>query len=633
MKNNKIIAWSVAGATFCILWLVGFMSIWGNESSTLNATTQSFRSNTLTNNNETNFGEWDARRGEEPLVEWMDLGTKPKGVERWDAPTRWLEVDEDDTDFETSAQLLFNGNNGNNWNNGPMSFCWDWVQDAWEECDDWNLIDWDGCSSTCLLEVTTNTCDVGVFSSQLTDIDVLPGATDVVALMFDVETFSLPETISSFIVLSNELTSQVWWVSTIHLWNVTDTWNDLLVSAQVNWSPSYQLDFADIMIPANSIQRFMVTYDIADNAPSWTVLSPLWLLNVMCSNGSEVNIYETSDRTITITWIEGELYLDLSSDFEDFYKLWGLEKTDCVAEFDVYSEWENIYIEGLSLDVVWDIYWFVDAVDNVILEWDNGEIYTEVVSNEALDWTVEINIENNSLLVTSTPNTLCLQLWTKQLGFNTGNGNWSQDVSFSLKVDESVWEISWEDYSTAYTNSSSYVAVKPVLISDLDLLPGSSSLSAAADIAKIKLTTDSWINRSLYNTTTAKLELQELSANVFYSLQNGSLTANDFELSIDGGSSSITASSFNYGVLTFDLSSLAGSDIIMNDSDVVTMTISLNTFVPINSDNDSVVFEYDETKDANLRYSIQGDTNCSTDACIDGGLRLGMYDFGNIITD
>jgi cysteine-rich repeat protein len=35
-----------------------------------------------------------------------------------------------------------------------VSFCWDGVIDIWNEtCEDWNLIDWDGCSSTCQTEV------------------------------------------------------------------------------------------------------------------------------------------------------------------------------------------------------------------------------------------------------------------------------------------------------------------------------------------------------------------------------------------------------------------------------------------------------------------------------------------------
>ncbi len=38
--------------------------------------------------------------------------------------------------------------------NFTFSYCWDWLRDAshWETCDDWNNIDWDGCSAVCNVE-------------------------------------------------------------------------------------------------------------------------------------------------------------------------------------------------------------------------------------------------------------------------------------------------------------------------------------------------------------------------------------------------------------------------------------------------------------------------------------------------
>lgn len=33
-----------------------------------------------------------------------------------------------------------------------VSWCWDWTIDTWENCDDWNKINWDWCSATCTLE-------------------------------------------------------------------------------------------------------------------------------------------------------------------------------------------------------------------------------------------------------------------------------------------------------------------------------------------------------------------------------------------------------------------------------------------------------------------------------------------------
>jgi uncharacterized delta-60 repeat protein len=42
------------------------------------------------------------------------------------------------------------------WINEP-NYCWNSILNTWEQCDDWNTINWDGCSSTCQAEIPTCT--------------------------------------------------------------------------------------------------------------------------------------------------------------------------------------------------------------------------------------------------------------------------------------------------------------------------------------------------------------------------------------------------------------------------------------------------------------------------------------------
>lgn len=274
------------------------------------------------------------------------------------------------------------------------------------------------------------------------------------------------------------------------------------------------------------------------------------------------------------------------------------------------------------------------TIDSVMIESDAFQ-YTEGVSNEfsVSNPFVEINIENNPLVVTSDSQNVCVRVKSKQLGFNTGNGDGSGDFTFALEIVTAKGVSSRDDVSVAATAASELIAVKPVLISDLTLLPGSSSLTASADIAKIKLTTDNWINRRSTSTTLAKLGLNTLVVNVTESITAGALVAGDFELRMADGDAPITALTYAAGVLTFDLTTLSTSDRLLTNSDTATMILSINTTTTINSDNDSITVEYDESKAGNLVYSVEADTTCALASCVDDGLRLGKSYYGKIITD
>lgn len=66
----------------------------------------------------------------------------------------WTVYDSDDNDSTISNNTLII-----QCMNIQIRWCWDWIvqADKWEQCDDSNEIDWDGCSSSCQLEVPSCT--------------------------------------------------------------------------------------------------------------------------------------------------------------------------------------------------------------------------------------------------------------------------------------------------------------------------------------------------------------------------------------------------------------------------------------------------------------------------------------------
>jgi hypothetical protein len=494
-------------------------------------------------------------------------------------------------------------------------------------------------------DVTLVVAMASINNSPLGNIVTVVGTEDLVLIEFEVESddssslnvkefvFSNLQNFSDDYIVSLELQRE-----TASGWTTVD---DVQSGNDINGG-DIDFDF-DVEVPVLSSQLFRLVVELSSNeAFTGNLQVELSDADIEDDDNEDINVdpyLPIAGRVITVQ-AAGRLNIELDqTNIDDaFYVIGGSvmntttagKTSECLVEYDLSSEFEEFDVNYMTVTVGGDVSGFVDGVNKLVLETANYR-YEENITADELDGTVEINIENSPLRVTQDEQTVCLKLITDQLGFNTGNGNGSANFTLALSIDEAEGVSSNTDVAQTPVGTSENIAVKSVLVSDLDLLAGSSSLSAGADLAKFRVTADTWANNSSTSSQKAELGLNILTINYSESVTAGPIPVTDYILT--NGNSSIAATSPSAGVLLFDLTGFGVSDRVMKSGGVETFTLELSTTTVINSDNDSITVEFDENKDGLLVYSVRADTTCASTACVNGGLRLMDTDYGKIITD
>jgi cysteine-rich repeat protein len=197
-----------------------------------------------------------------------------------------------------------------------VTWCGDWVTDTkyWEQCDDWNSIDWDSCSNTCK-NVTTPVCTAWVTWTQTAPIS--SSTPKLCATVW--------ETVTNFSTSINwNTTSYTWncksWTTIKKWWNCSASYNSWggwssCLNGSVTWLQTSPVTATTTWLCQNWLNVWNFTSTVTWNSTSyswscgwisgwWCYASynSWWGVWSSCLNGA-VTWLQTSPVTATTTWL------------------------------------------------------------------------------------------------------------------------------------------------------------------------------------------------------------------------------------------------------------------------------------------------------------------------------------------
>lgn len=297
----------------------------------------------------------------------------------------------------------------------------------------------------------------------------------------------------------------------------------------------------------------------------------------------------------------------------------GGEDTPYVASFEVNTEFEDVEIIDLQLNLTGaDLSAFVNSVREVVLYDESGNVIESELVNSNASTNGYVQFRNIDYVIDDEENSnINVALVTKKLGFNAiGNDYGSTDFSFAMEITDSEGVNSDVTIVTPSSLFSKNVAVKPVLISDLEIEDETNELTASADLATINITADTWTNNQPDTSSAAELQLIELALNVNATLVGTAAVASDFTLRLeDGQGTTVAATSFVGGIAVFDLVALGASESILTSAEVESLLVEFSYSSPT-SEGDNIQIEFNENNGSYLSYSVKTDAACAQVSCV-----------------
>jgi len=378
---------------------------------------------------------------------------------------------------------------------------------------------------------------VDVTGIPLADTSVVRGATEVVALQFQVETDEVSPAFLSEISIDGTADFATDHVSAISLFRGTPSGTHTLVEAKggfdINGNSVTFDDFDEIEIPANSTQPFFVTLDIVDDPlivgdtlELAVDTSPAPDLEDDNNNDMIVNVNNLANpRTITITNF-GILTCDFDVNDDDTDVpsiILGGDESDYLASFEFNAQNEDIWVRDILITAS-PAPNFVDAFEEVVLDDENGnELYREIITSNAMYLNeIETASGNADFIIAEGDVNLYVSLVASLIGKNlNGEEAGAYDLSMSIQQAEGV--SSDDDIATTIVpvncgGSSEDFYTRAVAISTVDLVSSAGSTSLPTYLSNgvsnklgiVKVVADSWDNNDPADASSINIELDTM---------------------------------------------------------------------------------------------------------------------------
>ena len=263
-------------------------------------------------------------------------------------PAEWRQNNNIEIVYDISYQNKINGvrseiKSHTEYQPYEITWCWDGIVDnyvdpVWWEvteiCDDWNNIDWDGCSATCENEEEPQVCEAWV-----TWIQTLP----ISEITPDLCTNTW-ETVTNFAeTIIWTLSSYTWdctdWVETYTGWNCSASYDITTVEdvceAWVTWTQIAPISENTPNLCLNSDE----TVENFSSSTSWITTSYTWA----CTTWEVINIGGNCSASYTSSWGNSgwsAICLDIISEWVDKYTCTWNHRT---TNFGIDCDWDGIY--------------------------------------------------------------------------------------------------------------------------------------------------------------------------------------------------------------------------------------------------------------------------------------------------
>ena len=191
-----------------------------------------------------------------------------------------------------------------------------------------------------------------------------------------------------------------------------------------------------------------------------------------------------------------------------------------------------------------------------------------------------------------------------------------------MEITDAEGNTSHEDDTANSGISSNATAIKPVLLSNVELADANTDTLGDANqvIGKLTVTADTWSNQKQADADAAELGLKTV-------VLGCTLTNVTGNLKLETNNGSVSASCTG-GKVEFDLTSLSDADRILNSGESKTFDVSLDG-ATINSDA-TVSLSLNENSNGKIVYSEFDDscTSAGANSCVEE-MRLGVVNFGS----
>jgi len=311
--------------------------------------------------------------------------------------------------------------------NVELRYCWDEIREAteWEQCDDWNNINWDWCSATCQTEPVCN-------SLTVTPASWLPGFNTVLSCNWNTSTYRIEVANNNWTIIDS-INSNFWNLSFSDVWTYTAT-------CYVAWITSPACT-KTITVTPPACTAWTITWvqtSAIDGSIPW--LCPI---NTTAANFVEVVNWTLSNYTWTCDWL---IWWNCSASYDT-------NPGNCTA-------WTITWVQNDALDgtetwycssgTFWD---FLATVNWITTNytwscdwetwWTCNASYSNNNGGNCIAWTT--SWEQNSP-INSTNVGLC-PVWQTSADFlSTLNGT---ITSYSWSCDWEVWWTCWAYYDSS----------------------------------------------------------------------------------------------------------------------------------------------------------------------------------------
>jgi hypothetical protein len=487
--------------------------------------------------------------------------------------------------------------------------------------------------------------EAGVFVSDisLSYVDVVIGSTLVDFLQFQIETDDVSGAEFKSLRIMNIAQFDEDWVETVTLWRETvNGWVEIESESGNDVDGDVTIDGFNEDIPMSSTEVFMLTIDVTSNeAFTGDVEAEITEMELEDDNNDDIDVSAQLPLGSRVITIVGAGSLAVSFDDsdpltdDDTFTLAGTT-SEYVAAFELSAEDEDVSIESLSILLSANFGEFADSVSRVHLyDEDGNSIYGNgavVGSDVATSGEITFNNLNPELLVSADNDTIVyIALQTKTMGDGQPAAVFgTSDFDFALEITEADGVTSNIDITAGPTAASNVVAVKPVLVTDLELVDTATTLTPGSQLARLDVTANIGGNNKEASGSDAKLALITLVLDAYVT----NVDSVGFRLKETGGSTyAVGVYSGVTNTVAFDMTDLDVSDYLLGDGENSSFLIELDPSSVLTGSTSTITLEYNEANAADLEYSEEDDLVCGTDACISGGLRLGTSSLGLATAD
>lgn len=451
---------------------------------------------------------------------------------------------------------------------------------------------------------------VDVTEIPLSDTSVVRGATDVVALQFQVETDEVSSAFLQEISIEGNGNFDSDHVSAVSLYRGTPSGTHTLVESNGGFginSNSINFDgFDEIEIPVNSTQPFFVTVDVVDDP---TIVGDQVQLFVDTSPNPNIDDDNNNDMTVIVNSAGTRLitisnFGTLSCDFDvndeatDIPSIvLGGDESNYLASFEFNAQNEDIWVRDILVTAS-PAPNFVDAFEEVVLDDEDGnELYREIITSNAMYLNEIETASGADYIISEGDVNLYVSLVASLIGKNL-NGEEAGAFNLSMSVQQAEGISSTDDIATNVSpvncgGTSQDFMSRAVAISNVDLvssagtvsLPSYLSNGVSNKLAIIKVVADTWDNNDPADASSINIVLDTLRVE----FENGTEDpVAGVTIKKVGKTTTTTPQAVAAGtnIITFNMTELAGpSDNVIQKGSTVYFVIEGTPVVDDNSES------------------------------------------------